>query len=140
MRNPLKMSIFVVDDKGESSYTPLSRGGWGCVNVEPGSPWPNKKQFIMVFHFDFAEVTSLSGVGFQKIIAPTMDEMLTQLEDLRKKGEIRTANHTVLMTGYMISKNGTVKKKESYELSYMNDSWMMRLKMPMPPKTLSLCR
>ena len=94
----------------------------------------------MVFHFDFAEVTSLSGGGFQKIIAPTMDEMLTQLEDLRKKGEIRTANHTVLMTGYMISKNGTVKKKESYELSYMNDSWMMRLKMPSPPKTLSLCR
>ena len=46
MYNTKIFTIFVVDDKGKSSYTPLSRGGWGCVNVEPGKTLADKTIYM----------------------------------------------------------------------------------------------
>ena len=51
LHNPLKITTFVVDDKGKSSYTPLSRGGWGCVNVEPGNTLADKTTNYEEFSF-----------------------------------------------------------------------------------------
>lgn len=94
----------------------------------------------MIFNFDFAEISSLSGMSFSKRTVNNMDELYNNLEDLRKMGELRTTDHAVLLTCCILSKQGTVKKRETYEMAYMDGGWILHIKKSLPSLKRTLVR
>ena len=86
----------------------------------------------MIFNFNYAEISSLSGMSFPKIVVNNMDELYANLEDLRTDGKLCAANHAVMLTCCILYKQGSVKKSVTYELAYIEGGWMLRFKKPMP--------
>lgn len=94
----------------------------------------------MIFNFDFAEISSISGMSFSKRTVNNMDELYENLENLRKNGELHSTGHTVLLTCCSLYKQGTVKKRETYEMVYVNGGWMLRIKKSRPSLKRTLAR
>ncbi len=71
----------------------------------------------MIFNFDFVRVSSIAGLKEWGEFKDA-DKMVQKLEELRKNEELHATDHGVLMTGYMQSKLGEVKKPGVFRLAY----------------------
>ena len=79
-----------------------------------------------ILNFDLVSISSLSGFQCWGEFSD-LNSMITKLEDLRKTDEIHATNSSVLITGFIKTKSGIIKKAETYRLSYLDGKWVIIL-------------